>query len=282
MEIGHIMDTNSRTIFFVSDGTGITAETLGQSLLAQFEQNINFTRKTFPFVDTLEKAQQVRDEINHVAERDNVPPIIFDTLVNPQVRDTVSSANGVMMDVFQTFLKPLETALNSESAYSVGRSHSVHTQHTYDKRIEAVNFALDNDDGARIRYYDQADLIIIGVSRCGKTPTCLYLAMQFGIKAANYPLTEEDLDSPQLPGLLRKHKSKLFGLTIDPVRLQAIRAQRKPDSRYASPHQCHFEVNEVEAMFRREGVPHVATTDQSVEEISTQVLASTGLSRNRY
>lgn len=281
MDFGHKMDKSIRTIFFISDGTGITAETLGQSLLSQFEPNITFERHTFPYIDTLEKAQQVRDEINHVAERDGQPPIIFDTLVNPQVRDTVSSSNGVMLDVFQTFLKPLETALMSESAYSVGRSHSVHTNSSYDKRIEAVNFALDNDDGARIRYYDQADLIIVGVSRCGKTPTCLYLAMQFGIKAANYPLTEEDLDSPQLPSLLRKHKSKLFGLTIDPVRLQAIRAQRKPDSRYASPHQCHFEVNEVEAMYRREGVPHIATTDQSVEEISTQVLAVSGLKR-RY
>ena len=273
------MNEKRRTIFFISDGTGITAETLGQSLLSQLESKVELDRQTYPYVDTLEKAQQVRDEINHAEQRDGMPPIIFDTLVDPQVRDTVSSANGVMLDVFQTFLKPLETALMSESAYSVGRSHSVNTHRGYERRIEAVNFALDNDDGARIRYYDQADLIVIGVSRCGKTPTCLYLAMQFGIKAANYPLTEEDLDSPQLPGLLRKHKSKLFGLTIDPVRLQAIRAQRKPDSRYASSHQCHFEVNEVEAMYRREGIPHIATTDQSVEEISTQLLATTGLKR---
>lgn len=270
---------NKRTILFISDGTGITAETLGQALLSQFEAEIQFERATLPYVDTPEKALQTKDEIDHIAQRDGVPPIVFDTLVDPRVRDIISSANAVMMDVFQTFLKPLESALGIESNYSVGKTHSIRPDNGYDQRIEAVNFALDNDDGARIRYYDQADLILVGVSRCGKTPTCLYLAMQFGIKAANYPLTEEDLDTPTLPAILRKHKSKLFGLTIDPVRLSAIREQRRPDSRYCSPHQCHFEVNEVEAIFRRESIPHVATTDQSVEEISTQVLAKTGLKR---
>ncbi len=275
------MNKNKRTIFFVSDGTGLTAEMLGQSLLSQFESKVDFERRTFSYIDSLEKAQQVRDEIDHCAKSEGEAPIIFDTLVDPQVRDTVGGANGVMMDVFQTFLNPLEKALGTESAYSVGNSHAVRPDRGYDARIDAVNFALDNDDGARIRYYDQADIIVVGVSRCGKTPTCLYLAMQFGLKAANYPLTEEDLDSPQLPSLLKKHKSKLFGLTIDPIRLQAIREQRRPGSRYASPHQCHFEVGEVEAMFRREGVPHIATTDQSVEEISSQVLTMTGLKR-RY
>ena len=264
---------------FISDGTGITAETLGQALLSQFEPKMSFNRMTMPYVDTPEKALQTKDEIDHIAAKDGAPPIVFDTLVDPQVRDIISSGNGVMMDVFQTFLKPLESAFETESTYSVGKSHSVRPDSGYDQRIEAVNFALDNDDGARIRYYDQADLILVGVSRCGKTPACLYLAMQFGIKAANYPLTEEDLDSPSLPAVLKKHKSKLFGLTIDPVRLTAIREQRRPDSRYCSPHQCHFEVNEVEAIFRREGIPHIATTDQSVEEISTQILAKTGLKR---
>ncbi|QGG80359.1 pyruvate, phosphate dikinase/phosphoenolpyruvate synthase regulator [Litorivicinus lipolyticus] len=273
------MNRTKRTILFISDGTGITAETLGQALLSQFDTKIDFERQTHPYVDSPDKANQVRDEINHIAGRDGVPPIVFDTLVDPQVRDIISSSNGVMMDVFQTFLKPLESALETESAYSVGMSHAVKPDNGYDLRIDAVNFALDNDDGARIRYYDQADLILIGVSRCGKTPTCLYLAMQFGIRAANYPLTEEDLDNPVLPAILKKHKSKLFGLTIDPVRLSAIREQRRPDSRYCSPHQCHFEVNEVEAIYRREGIPHIATTDQSVEEISTQVLAMSGLKR---
>ena len=185
-----------------------------------------------------------------------------------------------MMDVFQTFLNPLEKALGTESAYSVGNSHAVRPDRGYDARIDAVNFALDNDDGARIRYYDQADIIVVGVSRCGKTPTCLYLAMQFGLKAANYPLTEEDLDSPQLPSLLKKHKSKLFGLTIDPIRLQAIREQRRPGSRtrvlisatsrWAKSRPCSVAKE-----------CRIATTDQSVEEISSQVLTMTGLKR-RY
>lgn len=273
------MNESRRTILFVSDGTGITAEALGQALLSQFETKVEFEKRTLPYVNSTEKAAEVRDEINRLAQTEAHPPIVFDTLVDPQVRDIVSSANGVMMDVFQTFLKPLEVALDVESNYSVGNSHSVRPNNGYEARIDAVNFALDNDDGARIRYYDQADLILIGVSRCGKTPTSLYLAMQFGIKTANYPLTEEDLDDPNLPGLLKKHKSKLFGLTIDPDRLTAIREQRRANSRYSSAQQCHFEVNAVEAMYRREGISYVATTDQSVEEISTKVIAMTGLKR---
>ncbi|MBB3103999.1 hypothetical protein FHR87_002409 [Azomonas macrocytogenes] len=218
-------------------------------------------------------------QINAAAESDGIRPVIFDTLVNQEIRDILAKSNGFMIDIFSSFLAPLEHEFQSRSSYSVGKSHSISHNANYMQRIEAVNFALDNDDGARTRYYDKADLILIGVSRCGKTPTCLYMAMQFGIRAANYPLTEEDMENLQLTAALKKHKHKLFGLTIDPDRLAAIRNERKPNSRYSSFAQCEFEVREVEKMLRRENINFIDSTHFSVEEISAKILVEMGVER---
>ncbi len=267
-----------RTAFFISDGTGITAETLGQSLLAQFE-TIAFSKLTRPYIDTVEKARLMVQQINAAAEADGARPIIFDTIVNRDIREVLAESNGFMIDIFSTFLAPLEQELTAGSSYSVGKSHSISANSNYMERIEAVNFALDNDDGGRTHHYDKADLNLVGVSRCGKTPTCLYMAMQYGIRAANYPLTEEDMERLQLPAALKQHKHKLFGLTIDPDRLTAIRHERKPNSRYSSFAQCEFEVREVENLFRRENIPHINSTHFSVEEISAKILVEKGVER---
>src|SRR6218665_67967 len=267
-----------RTAFFISDGTGITAETLGQSLLAQFE-TISFTKLTRPYIDSGNKARAMVQQINTAAEKDGARPIIFDTLVNQGIRDILAESEGFMIDIFSTFLAPLEQELTSHSSYSVGKSHSISHNSNYMERIEAVNFALDNDDRARTHYYDKADLILVGVSRCGKTPTCLYMALQYGIRAANYPLTEEDMERLQLPNALKPYKDKLFGLTIDPDRLTAIRNERKPNSRYASFAQCEFEVREVEQLLRRENIPYINSTHFSVEEISAKILVEKGVER---
>ncbi len=267
-----------RSAFFISDGTGITAEGLGQSLLAQFE-NIEFEKMTLPYIDSIEKAKKTVKTINKTAEADGTPPIIFDTIVNHEIRDEIGQSNGFMIDIFGTFLGPLEAELNSKSCYTVGKSHSIKTNSNYDRRIEAVNFALDNDDGARTRYYDQADVILVGVSRSGKTPTCLYLALNYGIKAANYPVTEEDVDDQKLPTPLKDFKHKIFGLTIEPERLSVIRNERRPNSRYSSMKQCNYEVEEVEMMYRRERITFMNTTDYSVEEIATRILVATGIER---
>ncbi|PYD03430.1 phosphoenolpyruvate synthase regulatory protein [Pseudomonas syringae pv. maculicola] len=266
-----------RSAFFISDGTGITAETLGQSLLAQFE-NITFNKFTRPYIDSVEKARAMVQQINNAADKDDVRPIIFDTIVNQDIREILATSNGFMIDIFSTFLAPLEQELSSHSSYSVGKSHSIGHNSNYMERIEAVNFALDNDDGARTHYYDKADIILVGVSRCGKTPTCLYMAMQFGIRAANYPLTEDDMERLQLPPALKQHREKLFGLTIDPDRLTAIRHE-PPNSRYSSYAQCEFEVREVESLFRRENIPNINSTHFSVEEISAKVLVEKGVER---
>lgn len=266
-----------RIAYFISDGTGITAEMLGNSLLAQFE-SIDFERVTFPYVDSIDKAEAVVEQINFRASNSEKPPIIFDTVIKKDIRAIVDQAIGLKIDIFSAFLAPLEKTLGVDSSYTVGKSHSAHNV-GYVSRIDAVNFALANDDGGRTRQYQDADIILIGVSRCGKTPTSLYLAMQFGIKAANYPLTEEDIGEQQLPVMLQTHRAKLFGLTIDPDRLALIRNERRANSRYSSLKQCYFEVDEVEAMYRRERIPFVATTDKSIEEISTRIMAETGLQR---
>ena len=269
-----------RTAFFISDGTGLTAEALGHALLAQFEK-IEFERVTVPYIDDEEKARDLVSRINKASEIDGERPLVFDTIVNGGIREIISRADGFMVDIFGTFLNPLEQELNSSSSYSVGKSHSINNAGSYERRIHAVNFALDNDDGARTRHYDEADLILIGASRSGKTPTCLYLALQYGIKAANYPITEEDLDDQKMPAALRPHKEKLFGLTIEPERLATIRNERRPNSRYSSLQQCMHEIEEIELMYKRERIHYLNTTAYSVEEISTRIMVTTGLKRHR-
>lgn len=268
-----------RYVYFISDGTGITAETLGNALLAQFE-NIEFHRETLPYIDSHEKAEQAVQKINRAAMESGAPAIVFDTVIDIQIRSVIDTADALKVDIFEAFLSPLEKELNVDSSYSVGKSHSSADTVQYFNRIEAVNFALDNDDGARTRHYEEADVILVGVSRSGKTPTCLYLAMQFGIKAANYPLTEEDMLDLQLPKKLSVHRKKLFGLTIDPERLSAIRTERKANSRYASLNQCYREVDEVEMLYERENIPYINATNRSIEEISTRILETTGLKRS--
>lgn len=269
-----------RTAFFISDGTGLTAEALGNSLLAQFEK-IEFEKITVPYIDTVEKARDVVARINSSADTNPDKPLVFDTIVDNTIRGIIAEADGFMVDIFGTFLSPLETELQASSSYSVGRTHAINNNSRYEERIHAVNFALDNDDGARTRHYDEADLILIGASRSGKTPTCLYLALQYGVKAANYPITEEDLDDQKLPAPLRAHKEKIFGLTIEPERLANIRDERRPNSRYSSLKQCLMEVEEIETMYRRNRIPFMNTTTASVEEISTRIMVTTGLQRNR-
>jgi len=267
-----------RSAFFVSDGTGITAETLGHALLTQFP-DIEFDQLTLPYVDTEERALATVAQINEAAVTTGQLPIIFDTIVNHDIRDVLATCNGFMVDIFTTYLHPLEKELKTESSYSVGKSHSIVGNNNYKVRIDAVHFALDNDDGARTRLYDKADVIITGVSRSGKTPTCLYLALQFGVQAANYPLTEDDLDEIVLPKPLQPHRDKLFGLSIDPERLTSVRAERKSGSRYASFSQCESEVRGAEAIFNRYKIPYINSTHASIEEISTKIMVEAGVER---
>lgn len=267
-----------RTVFFISDGTAITAETLGHSLLAQFP-NVNFDIHIIPYITTEEAAMKVVEEINNCQHEEGKLPLVFDTLVDRNVRDIINTANAVNLDVFEGLISKLEQELGTPPTTLIGQTHAVTDTEYYKARIEAVHFALDNDDGARTRHYDKADIILIGVSRSGKTPTSIYLSLQFGIRVANYPLTEEDLDDNRLPAVLKHHKNKLFGLMIDAERLVAIRTERKAGSRYASFNQCQMELRAVEGIYISEGIPYLDVSEMSIEEISTRILQMTGLKR---
>ena len=267
-----------RSVFFISDGTAITAETLGHSLLAQFP-HVKFDIHIIPYITSEEAAMNVVEEINKRAEIDGQQPLVFDTLVDPYARDIINTANAVNLDVFEGLISKLSDVLGTEPTTSVGQTHAVTDSESYKARIDAVHFALDDDDGARSRHYDKAYLILIGVSRSGKTPTSIYLSLQFGIRVANYPLTEEDLDDNRLPAVLKAHKHKLFGLMIDAERLVAIRTERKANSRYASFSQCQMELRAVEGIYISEGIKYLNVSGMSIEEISTRVLQMTGLKR---
>ena len=262
---------HSRTVFFVSDGTGITAETFGNAILAQFEMKPRHVR--LPFIDTVDKAHHAVRQINHTGEVEGKKPIVFTTLVNMEVLKVIQDGcKGMLLDMFGTFVHPLEQELGIKSHHRVGRFSDVSRSKEYTDRIEAINFSLAHDDGQSNRDLAGADVILVGVSRSGKTPTSLYLAMQCGLKAANYPLIPEDFERRQLPPALVPFRSKIFGLTISPDRLAEIRSERRPNSKYASIENCRAEVAEAEAMMRRAGVQWLSSTHKSIEEISTTVL----------
>jgi regulator of PEP synthase PpsR (kinase-PPPase family) len=267
-----------RTVFFLSDRTGITAETLGNALLTQFE-GVEFERVSCPYTDTADKLTQVLQQIAAAARRDAGRPLVFSSLVDPALRAQAGASAGVLFDLFDTFIEPLEAELGRRSSHAIGRSHGMGVYSTYKTRIDAVNYTLTHDDGTTLRSYADADLILIGVSRSGKTPTCLYLALHYGINAANYPLTEEDLARHRLPPALVPHRAKLYGLTIDPGRLHQIRSERRPHSPYASPDQCRREVRAAEALFAEEHIAHLDTSAVSIEEIATSILQQRGLVR---
>lgn len=262
--------TPSRTVFIVSDGTGVTAETFSHSILSQFEMKFRMVR--IPFIDSPLKAYETVQRINDVFASEGVRPIVFSTLVDPETNQLVGQNQGITMDLFQTFIEPLERELGVKSNHAIGRVHQNLDSAAYRKRIEAINFSLAHDDGQTDKNLEQADIILVGVSRSGKTPTSLYLAMQYGLRAANYPLIPDDFERGKLPAPLLAHKPRTFGLSIDPMRLSEIRNERRPGSHYASLENCRYEVNEAQALMRRENIQWLSSTHKSIEEIATTVL----------
>ena len=266
-----------RTVFFVSDQTGVTAETLGHSLMTQFE-GLEFRPVTLPFVSSLDKAEEAVRRIDRAALEEGLRPIVFSTLVQDELRDVLMRANALFLDLFSAFVGPLERELHTRSTHRAGRAHGIADLAAYTTRINATNFALANDDGTG-GDYAHADVVLIGVSRVGKTPTCVYMALQYGVFAANYPLTEDDLEAGRLPARLDPFRAKLYGLTIRPERLQQIRTERRPESRYASRAQVLYELRTADALFARHAIPSLDTSESSIEEIASRIMNSTGIER---
>ena len=272
---------NRRTAFFISDRTGITVEMLGNSLLTQFD-NVEFRRITLPFIDNLDKIGDALTQIDAARTESGKRPLVFTSLMANELRNEIAKANAMVLDLFDRFIVPLEAELGVKSAHAVGRSHSAGNFKDYNHRIEAVNYTLAHDDGVTNRNLAEADIILVGVSRSGKTPTCLYMALQFGVKAANYPLIPEDLEKMKLPPSLLPLKHKVWGLTITPGRLQQIRQERKPDSKYASLDNCKWEVQTAEMLMNNAGVSYLNSTTKSIEELATTLLHDAHLIRRVY
>jgi regulator of PEP synthase PpsR (kinase-PPPase family) len=270
-----------RTVFFVSDRTGITAEMLGNSLLSQFE-GLSFHRQTIPFVDTPEKIDEILRRIDENAAAEGRRPLVFSSIVDDAMSAQLGRANALVLDLFQVFIAPLESELGAKSSHAAGRTHGIANSLEYFARMEAINFTQAHDDGATTRDLDKAQMILVGVSRCGKTPTSLYLALQFGIRAANFPLTPDDFVDHRLPASVVPFRERCFGLTIQPERLREIREERRPRSKYAALENCRFEVREAEHLMQQHGIPMLDTTTKSIEEIATTVLHRAKLSRHIY
>ncbi len=275
------MNRQKRTVFYLSDRTGITAETLGHSLLTQFD-NIEWEFINVPFLDDIDKARTVLRQINHATECDGHRPLVFSTLLNPEILEIIKQADCRIFDFFETFIRSIEEELHQPFARMAGRSHGLQHHLAYFKRIAAINYVLAHDDGINPKNFAEADIVLIGVSRSGKTPTCLYLGLQYGIAAANYPLTQDDMPTIQLPQVLESVKSKLFGLTLTPAQLHFIRQERHPNSQYACLTQCQHEIRWQESLFRLFNIPYLDTTHISIEEISAIILDRCGLKRQLY
>lgn len=267
-----------RSVFFISDGTAITSETLGRSILSQFP-TVPFETRVIPYVDTLDRADEAVNQINLAHQRDGVKPLVFDTIVDPVIRERINGADAFNLDIYEGLISKIADEIKVQPAPHTGHAHGDVDSDNYKSRIDAVHFALDNDDGARTTHYDAADIILIGVSRSGKTPTSLYLALQFGIRAANYPLTEDDLYENSLPKALKPYRDKLFGLVIDTDRLVKIRNERRAGSRYASYQQCQQELRAIQGIYISQGIPNIDVSTMSIEEIATRILQMTGLKR---
>jgi len=270
-----------RAVFFVSDRTGITAEALGNSLLSQFD-GIEFRKTTIPFVDSEQAVDRAIAQINTSVNRDGKRPIVISSIVDEHLSERIRACDARVLDFFQTFIAPLEQELDAKSSHAAGRSHGLRDSTEYFTRIEAVNFTLAHDDGQSTKELDRAQVILVGVSRCGKTPTSLYLGLQCGIRCANFPLTPDDFERGALPDSIIRYRDKLFGLTIAPDRLQAIRNERKPNSNYASAQQCRYEVSSAERMMESAGIPMLNTSTKSIEELATTILLERKLDRHIF
>jgi regulator of PEP synthase PpsR (kinase-PPPase family) len=266
-------------VFFVSDGTGITAETMGNALLIQFP-GLAFDRTLIPFISSVEEAREVVARLDEAMDGP-VPPLVFSTAVVDEVREELARTRAPIIDFFGIHMARVEEQLGTRGLHEARRLHGVGDIRRYNDRMAAIEFAIEHDDGLTSRHMDRADVILLAPSRCGKTPTSMYLALQHGLFVANYPLVDEDLDTTDLPAPVREFRDRCFGLTTTVSRLSRVRQERRPDSRYASEEQCRFELQRATAMYKAHGLPVVDTSAASVEEIAAVVIQTLARVRRR-
>ena len=257
-------------VFFLSDSTGISAETMGNALLIQFP-DLRFERRLIPFISSVEEARKVV-EVLDAAAAGPVTPLAFSTTALTEIREELHKSVCPLIDFFDLHMSRVEAILGVTGMRVAARLHGMGDVQRYNQRMAAVEYAIEHDDGQSMRALDKADVILLGPSRCGKTPTTMYLALQHGVFVANYPLVEEDFDSRDLPRPVAGLRDRLFGLTTTPGRLTEVRQQRRPNSRYASLEQCTYELRRAEAMYAANRLPVINSTTKSVEEMSTLIV----------
>ena len=266
-----MVDHPNRTVFFVSESTGITSETMGHSLLSQFP-HIDFTYIQRPYVDTVEKAEKLVEEISQVCQNLGFRPLVFATMPDLAINKLLESADCYYYEIFENFIDKIGHDLHTKPTRESGLSHGLVNEKTYDLRIDALNFTLKHDDAMVLKTLGDADVIIVGVSRSGKTPTSLYLALKYGIKAANYPITDSDFEKHALPDVLLENREKLFATTIEATRLREIREKRRAGSQYAAIQTCKSELKKAQQLYDKYGLVPMDVTHQSIEELSAQIV----------
>ena len=269
-----------RTVFFVSESTGITAETLGKSLLSQFP-HIEFTYHQCSFVNSKSKAESLVKEINEESARHSYRPLVFATMPEDEINKIIETADCHYYEIFESFLDQIGHDLHTEPTRESGLSHGLINEKVYDARIDALNFTLKHDDAMVLKTLGDADVIIIGVSRSGKTPTSLYLALKFGIKAANYPITDDDFNQNKLPEVLLQNREKLFATSINAKRLHQIRDKRRPNSQYSSLSTCKSEIKKAQALYEKYGLYPMDVSSQSIEELAAQIVRKLSLNPSK-
>ena len=262
-----------RPAFIISDRTGVTAGTMAHSLLSQFP-NIEFERHTIPFVDADDKVKSCIRQINHSYKVHKVRPLVFVSFMDNNFTHELEKSEGRIINLFQPLIHKLEGYLRTDSSHKVGQAHGMSGtgEQDYMHRIDAINFSMRYDDGVRTGNYHKADLILVGVSRAGKTPTSLYMALHYGLNTANYPLADDDFEKGTLPDALIESRDKLFGLAIDPLQLHMIRQKRRANSKYSALSQCRREVIQAQQFYKRYRIPHVDSTAMSIEELASLIV----------
>ncbi len=267
---------NAKDVYYISDSTAILAEDLGRALLCQFP-GISFNEEKIPFVRSPEQAQAA---LQKILERSGGRfPLLFCTIIDRNIREIFDSPEVEYFDILNGFLGQLEHSLEATPLREPGFSRR---GKDIAKRVEAIHYTLEHDDGTRTREYHQADIILVGVSRSGKTPVSVYLATHFGLKAANFPLTSEQLDNYVLPVDIIRNRQRALGLTSSPKHLHKIREKRYKGSSYASLSTCSRELQQARQLFSQHQIRVLETEGKSIEELAVQAIQLTGIKPTKY
>lgn len=276
MEIKGVVMHKTRDVYYLSGSTGILAKDMGKALLCQFPE-IHFKEELIPFIHTEVEAQKAIEKIR--AQSTGETPLVLSTLLSKELNAVFNSPDIEFLNIFDQFLVQFENFLQKKALWASGASRYPNDR-TMIRRVEAIHYCIDHDDGNSTKDYDKAEIILIGVSRSCKTPVSVFLATQMGIKTANYPLIRDGTDSFKLPPYLVRNKKKIVALSTSPQLLHQYREHRYADSKYAKLSTCRDELNKANMLYMDHRIPIVMSDGKSIEETATQVTQQLNLKNN--